>query len=664
MALWLFFFPLKLKRDKTDGFNFYNSGMQTWEYAPQYALRTYLYVWPMAILSILSDKILRYVCPKWVIGMLLQWGTMNVDADDYNFSFDDNDDNTKVFIFRILRCALALFTAVSEVRFCYALGNVEVSSSLSSSYSLSRTQMDVPIWTLFLLLTSAGMFHAGPALLPSSTVMVCWMNSAVHQLRVGGYRQNNSDNRNGEKVSHDREKDRYNEDNFHVGRAILWGLLAVLGIGWPFCAVLFIPLGIFAMIGAYFSGGIRSTTFLLLQTFVKAAMIQSIAMIVDRVQYGRWVCPTLNIFRYNTSGGGDELYGTEPMSYYAWNMMLNWNAVAVAGAVSLPLLLVLPSSSSSQRGKKNGVDGSIVNRDNDDNDPYHFWRERRAQLILLPMYLWLAIVVPRPHKEERFLFPIYPMIAAGCALLLRRVFEYLPFDTWIIKKTKTSVNKRTSNHSHHRHRNNEWMKTVVGLVILSPVACISVMRSVGLNDGYTSPLRIYRQLHRRIIQKQQSTETINIEKSKKHIAASLRVCTCGEWYRYPSSYHLSSLTELSYLRSSFDGQLPGRFAPYGSSHHPGDGKIGDDDKGNNGILKENREPSSFNDMNREENDRYVDIKDCSYVVELIDDNGDSSEEKVPECLQYMKKDGWHRWRIVAQGELMICTLLFLCMFKI
>ena len=105
----------------------------------------------------------------------------------------------------------------------------------------------------------------------------------------------------------------------------------------------------------------------------------------------------------STSGGGDELYGVEPLSYYVKNLALNWNAVAVLGLLSLPLVLLSGgaqgafsvSSSSSKSPSSSGIG----------------W-------VLLPLYLWLAVVVPRPHKEERFLFPIYPILCAGAALVV------------------------------------------------------------------------------------------------------------------------------------------------------------------------------------------------------------------------------------------------------
>ena len=37
-------------------------------------------------------------------------------------------------------------------------------------------------------------------------------------------------------------------------------------------------------------------------------------------------------------------------------------------------------------------------------------------LSQLAMYLWLSVFWMQPHKEERFLFPVYPLICLAAAL--------------------------------------------------------------------------------------------------------------------------------------------------------------------------------------------------------------------------------------------------------
>jgi alpha-1,2-mannosyltransferase len=36
----------------------------------------------------------------------------------------------------------------------------------------------------------------------------------------------------------------------------------------------------------------------------------------------------------------------------------------------------------------------------------------------LALYTWLTIFIAQPHKEERFLFPVYPLICLAAAVAL------------------------------------------------------------------------------------------------------------------------------------------------------------------------------------------------------------------------------------------------------
>lgn len=63
-----------------------------------------------------------------------------------------------------------------------------------------------------------------------------------------------------------------------------------------------------------------------------------------------------------------------------------------------------------------------------------------------------------------------------------------------------------------------------------------------------------------------------------------RICVGKEWYRYPSSFFLGSDAELRFIKSGFTGQLP---QPFSAEHGTWGTQPG------------------FNDLNREENSRYV-----------------------------------------------------------
>lgn len=96
----------------------------------------------------------------------------------------------------------------------------------------------------------------------------------------------------------------------------------------------------------------------------------------------------LNFVRYNVAGGGDSaLYGVESGSYYLRNGANQLNAVLPLALAGFPLLLLL--------GRLSGV----LQRP-----------QPRLLLALSPVYVWLAALSLLPHKEERFLYVVYPLV--------------------------------------------------------------------------------------------------------------------------------------------------------------------------------------------------------------------------------------------------------------
>ena len=515
--------------------------MQTWEYAPQYALRTYAYLVPMAglakclqfILNSLPTSLLRQL-PNL---LLLQSSSQDRILPDYS----------KPLLFAMLRSCLALISCYSELSFL---------SSIHDTISPTLAH-----WTALTSFTAAGNFHASQAFLPSSTVMILWRLSASNQLRgCDGY-------------------------------AIFWGLVSVLAVGWPFCAVLFVPTGLWALWKSASSSleegnntnnsmRFKEMAHVLIRTASHALIIQAIVMMIDYYYYGRIVSPIWNIFVYNATSGGDELYGVEPLSYYVKNLLLNFNFVALLGIISLPLVLgrKLQYSSAS--------DGLKI-------------------LMLIPMYIWMAIVFPRPHKEERFLFPIYPMLCFGASIALEELS--MPLLSLVRVKSKVpSPNKFK----------------LLGVVLLSPFAVISISRAFALHHNYSAPLDLYEHFYYHHMSKdmmpaRQSNEVTYI-------------CTAGEWYRFPSSFFLPPNTQMGFLKSSFSGQLPQPFTEFGS-------------KKESLRIQE----GAFNDINKEETDRYLEVSQCSYLIELVPSQDPDDEEETPECLQYMKSDPSGDWTQVA-----------------
>jgi len=225
-------------------------------------------------------------------------------------------------------------------------------------------------------------------------------------------------------------------------------------------------------------------------------------------------------------------------------------------------------------------------------------------VTLLPACLWIGIVFSRPHKEERFLFPIYPLIAIGASVCLDQVMELVGIHNYVGKILKRDPSR---------------VKIGLVLMALFPCSLISISRSMLLTDGYTAPLKLYSDLYRISSSQVVSHENIGGRRSPT------LVCTGGEWYRFPSSYHLPENSSLAFLKSSFDGQLPQPFTQFGSKE------------------ESSRLQGRFNDLNEEDMTRYVDIGECSFAIELVgEDDANGSE-----VMKYMKEDE-QDWKLVAQ----------------
>ena len=444
----------------------YGNGLQTWEYAPQYALRTYAYLYPMHWYSRLASPVASMFAPILV---------------------DHQVTNEKLATFILMRSTLAGLSACAELLFITALSeDVPFSESLTRQPLVSKS---VSYIAALLFLTSAGMTHAAGAYLPSSSVMILWMLCAACYVRS------------------------------QVRLFCALAVVATLCLGWPFGVIVFVPMGI------DFLRRDKAPIRLLCGVALWTVLVQSVVMLLDYQQYGKWTFATLNIFRYNAQSGGDELYGVEPASFYFKNLSLNFNYAAVLGVLFLPLSTLL-------RFCRRPLPTSLI-------------------VLIAPLYLWLATVVPRPHKEERFLFPVYPVVVLASVLVVQQIWDAV------------CVGQRS--------KANAWRRNLWILCLL-PSCLLSQSRSMALSKYYTAPFKVFAALP---------------------VSAPGLVCTCGEWYRFPSSYYLPEGYRLGFLPSSFSGQLPQPFQVEGS-----------------------RAGSNFNDANKEEQDRYMDPESCDYVVEL------------------------------------------------
>ena len=182
----------------------------------------------------------------------------------------------------------------------------------------------------------------------------------------------------------------------------------------------------------------------------------------------------------------------------------------------------------------------------------------RMTFFLMPFYLWLAIMTPQPHKEERFMYPIYPALALNAAVSLHIILSYIGHPTagsliWRIPS---------------------WLK-FLGVVTFGLVAVtLGLLRTASMSTGYIAPLHVYSPLQ---------------EEGLAHPGDT--VCLGKEWYRFPSSYFLPDGVKAKFVKSEFSGLLPGEFseAKVGFGFFPG------------AWLT----PPGMNDENREDPGKYV-----------------------------------------------------------
>ncbi|KAF2426184.1 hypothetical protein EJ08DRAFT_689215 [Tothia fuscella] len=452
-------------------------GLQTWEYSPVYAIRSWTYA------GIHSTLL-------W-IGSLLPFVS------------------TKSLEFYFLRIVLATVCAACETRLFTVI---------------SRT-LNPKIGYIFLIVTatSAGMFHASAAYLPSSFAMYTTMlGTAAFMDWKGGLR---------------------------TAQGIMWfGIGATLG--WPFAAALVFPFLFEEVFVASVTGDGFGTAQRFLDGTVRSFLVLAVQAAIDVFFYRKLLCVPWNIVAYNIFGGagkGPDIYGTEPWHFYIRNLALNFNIWFFLALASVPLLFV-----------QNFVRRIPATRQS----------FLRNLTFLSPFYLWLAIFTLQPHKEERFMYPAYPLLALNTAMSVHILLNFLG-----------------GANSHHWIRNiPAWIRLVAVSVLFIGAVALGLLRTAGMTTAYSAPLQIYTRLNGLGVAHPGDT-----------------VCLAKEWYRFPSSYFLPNGMKAKFVKSAFSGLLPGEFseAKVGFGFFPG------------AWL----EPPGMNNENIEDPGKYTNIEHCSFLVD-------------------------------------------------
>lgn len=297
-----------------------------------------------------------------------------------------------------------------------------------------------------------------------------------------------------------------------------------------------------------------------------ADVTQALQVSIDAFFYHKLLVIPWRIVLYNVfsdSTRGPDIFGTESWHFYLRNLSLNFNLWFLLAMSAGPLLV----SEFVFRSRDSVKQTSI-----------------RSLVFASPFYMWLIIFSFQPHKEERFMYPLYPFLCLNASIALHILLSYIG-----TSDPRRMVGKIPAK-----------IKLAAVSSFLTCAIAVGIFRTIGAVSAYRAPLQVYGPLQR--------PEFINLEET---------VCLGKEWYRYPSSYFLPRRMRAKFVKSAFQGLLPGEFneAKTGFGFFPGSWL----------------DPPGMNDQNIEDPGKYVspatqhllwttnktqiDIDHCAFLVD-------------------------------------------------
>ncbi|CAO3593897.1 unnamed protein product [Absidia cylindrospora] len=420
--------------------------------------------------------------------------------------------STKLQIFYLLRLLMAAFCSFAEAKFYRTV--------------VDEINPHVGRYVMVALFFSAGMFHASTAMLPSTFSMYTTMMAFSFILKPPTQME---------------RKRTY--------LSVFW--LVMGGLAWPFSGAIGIPFAIEELVvfgrdtqtskGGQLQVAVRSEhwRWARLLRLVEAVVISTVGLgglmcLVDSTIYQQWTFVPWHIVSYNVFSGaadtGPTIFGTEPWYFYILNGLLNFNVLFILALASGLIMLLTAYVDRNRVPGTTWVDA--------------IWPYLLMTFKLAPLYLWLFIFTLQPHKEERFLYVAYPLIALNAAIaiylvrsLVSRGAGYLGAD----------VNVRV------------YILRYTSLAILVVYGLISVSRILALLTRYHGPLTVYNALWKERQEPLVHSNYIQEAYADTMTTPELQLCVGKEWYRYPSSFFLPNDVRLRFIPSHFDGLLPNAF---------------------------------------------------------------------------------------------------------
>ncbi|KAK4476157.1 hypothetical protein MN116_001373 [Schistosoma mekongi] len=473
-------------------------GFQTWEYSPSFGLRSYLYLWLFGWPSYLSFLI---GLPNWVAFLLVR-------------------------LLLGLVSAFSISLLSSTVATCVLKKNHKQTGELDSA----KQKILLSFLLSFCCCVSPGNFLSSTTILPSGP------SASLSALMLSFWL-----------------KRRY---FLAIGCVAFTGLVV-----WPFAAILGIPLALYMV----YSGDLyRLVKFVILWTFI---LIPPLAL-VDSFYFGRFILAPFNILWYNLfphsrlqNGSASQLYGTEPISFYLKNYILNQNLLCIL-ALLLSVISTLKCISRPLFRTKTVSESNF-------SDKHNISRSDISFIVCTSLLLWNSVFFLQSHKEERFMFPCYPFIGVASSLFVFGLVESSKSDT-----------KR------------KWIKHAASFttfVLCSLIFLMTISRIFTLVRWYSSPMFLVRHL------------PVPSSPSNKPL-----LCIGREWHYFPSRFLLPGGAKnwrVGFVQSAFAGQLPGQFAkPLSSGAASSSTRI---------------DGNRFNSENLEETDRFItnESNECSFMLD-------------------------------------------------
>ncbi|PIN16567.1 Mannosyltransferase [Handroanthus impetiginosus] len=299
-------------------------------------------------------------------------------------------------------------------------------------------------------------------------------------------------------------------------------------LGWPFSVLAFLPVTIFSLV--------RRFKRAFLSGIVTSLGLVALSVIVDYLYYGKRTSSILNLLIYNVLGGGEShLYGTEGPLFYLKNGFNNFNFCFI---LALLFIAILPIA------RQKYLPELLV--------------------IISPIYIWLAFMSLQPHKEERFLYPIYPLICVAASAVIES-FPDLFRDKYNPNYTSVPF----------------VIAKALRPLVLGLILCASHSRTFSLINGYSAPLEIYKHLEHH-----------------DDVGEGAVLCVGSEWHRYPSSFLVPEyVREVRWIDDGFRGLLP---LPFNST-----------------LGGTSAAPLYFNNKNQASDQQFLqDVDKCTFLVEL------------------------------------------------